>query len=104
MNTIKRNLADPLKVAANVYTLVMENEYIRVLDARFRPGSQAIMHSHPNHLVYVLADGTLKISTPDGKAAKIDLKQGQAIWMQAGQHAAENLGKEEAHNLVVELK
>ncbi len=70
--------------------LFMENEYVRVLDVRFSPGAKAVMHSHPNHVIYVLADGKLKITTPDGKNMDVDLKKGQAIWMQAGQHAAEN--------------
>ena len=58
------------------------------------------MHSHPNHVIYVLADG----KTPDGNSSNVDLKAGQVVWMPAGQHAAENIGKAAAHNLVVELK
>ena len=104
MSTPKRKPSDPLEAAANVYKLIMENEYVRVLDARFSPGARAAMHYHPNHVVYVLTDGSLKITTPDGKDMKVDLKTGQAIWMQVGQHAAENVGTAEAHNLVVELK
>jgi beta-alanine degradation protein BauB len=95
---------DPLQAASNVYSLVMENEHVRVLDARFKPGAKAVMHSHPKHVIYVLAGGKIKIKVPDGKDTTINLKAGQAIWMEAGQHAAENLGKSEIHNLVVELK
>ena len=104
MDNTQKKFIDPLQVAANVYSLVMENEYVRVLDACFSPGARAVMHSHPNHVIYVLADGKIKIATPDGKNSNVDLKAGQAIWMSAGQHAAENIGKLEAHNLVVELK
>ena len=99
-----KKVTDPLQVASNVYSLIMENEYVRVLDARFRPGAKAVMHFHPNHVVYVLTDGKLKITTPDGNNMDVDLKAGQAIWMPVGQHAAENVGKLEVHNLVVELK
>jgi quercetin dioxygenase-like cupin family protein len=104
MNMSEGKTSDPLKAAANVYSLVMENDQVRVLDARFSPGARAVMHFHPNHVIYVLADGKIKITTQDGKSSIVDLKTGQAIWMQAGQHAAENVGKSEAHNLVVELK
>jgi beta-alanine degradation protein BauB len=104
MNTTGNNPSDALQAAANVYSLIMENEHVRVLDARFKTGAQAVMHSHPNHVIYVLADGKVKITRPDGKSMDVDLKTGQAIWMPAGQHAAENVGKGEAHNLVVELK
>ncbi len=104
MSAVKGKSTDPLQVAANVYTLIMENDSVRVLDVRFSPGAEAVMHSHPNHVVYVLTGGKIKITTPDGKSANFDLKAGQAIWMPAGQHAAENVGKAEARNLVVELK
>jgi beta-alanine degradation protein BauB len=104
MNQGTNKSTDPLKVAGNVYSLVMENDRVRVLHARFKPGAMAIMHSHPDHVIYVLADGKIKITTPDGKSMDADLKTGQAMWMPAGQHAAENVGKKEAHNLVIELK
>lgn len=97
-------LIGPLEVASNVYTLVMENDHVRVLDVRFKPGEKAVMHSHPDHVIYVVANGKLKISLPDDKTMDVDLKAGQAIWMQAGQHAAENTGPTEAHNIVIELK
>ncbi len=95
---------DALKTAPDVYSLVMENDRVRVLAVKFKPGQKALMHSHPDHVIYVLKDGKLKITLPDGKSNDVDLKAGQAIWMDAGQHAAENLGKTEATNLVIELK
>ncbi len=102
--TTTRKSSDPLQVAGNVYSLIMENEYVRVLDARFKPGDRALMHFHPNHVIYVLADGKLKITVSEGNSMNVDLKTGQAIWMPAGQHAAENVGKREVHNVVIELK
>lgn len=84
INTITKKQADPLQVAANVYSLVMENDKIRVLDAKFKTGAQAAMHFHPDHVIYILNDGTLKITAPDRKSTNLNLKAGQAIWMQAG--------------------
>ena len=104
MDTITKNQPDALKAAANVYTFIMENDKVRVLDVKFRPGDKAAMHYHPDHVVYVLNDGTIKITAADGKSMNVELKKGQAIWMQAGRHSAENIGKTESHNVVVELK
>jgi beta-alanine degradation protein BauB len=95
---------DPTKVASDVYKLVMDNERVRVFDVRFKPGQKAIMHSHPDHVVYVLSDYTLDLKLPDGSSQKVPLKAGQAIFMGAGPHAAENIGKTDGHALVVELK
>jgi len=95
---------DALQTAPDVYSLIMENERVRVLEVRFRPGQKALMHSHPDHVIYVLKDAKLKITLPNGKSNEVNLKTGQAVWMEAGEHAAENLGKTEASNLVIELK
>jgi quercetin dioxygenase-like cupin family protein len=95
---------DALHGASNVYTFVMENDRVRVLDARFKPGEKAAMHLHPDHVVHVLNDGKLKLTPLKGKIQEIPLKAGQTIWMDATTHAAENTGKTDVHLLVVELK
>jgi len=95
---------DPTRVASDVYKLVLENDRARVFDVRFKPGQKAVMHGHPDHVVYVLSDYTLNLMAPDGSSQKVPLKAGQAIWMDAGPHAAENIGKTEGHALVIEFK
>ncbi len=96
--------ADPSKVAGDVYRMVMENEQVRVFDVQFKPGQKAVMHGHPNHVVYVLNDYTLDLKLPDGSSQVVPLKAGQAFWMEAGPHAAENIGQTTGHAIVVELK
>jgi quercetin dioxygenase-like cupin family protein len=94
---------DPLKVAKNVYKFIMENDRVRVLEASFKPGDKAIMHEHPDHVVYVLNDGKINLKS-SGKTDALDLKKGQAIFIKAQSHEAENTGKTDLHLLVVELK
>jgi quercetin dioxygenase-like cupin family protein len=94
---------DPLKVAKNVYKFIMENDRVRVLDVLFKPNDKAVMHSHPDHVVYVLKGGKLKL-TSSGKTDILDLKTGQAIFLKAQSHEAENTGKTDVDLLVVELK
>jgi quercetin dioxygenase-like cupin family protein len=95
---------DPTSVASDVYKLILENDRVRVFDVRFKPGQKAVMHGHPAHVVYVLDDYTLDLSLPDGTRQNVPLKSGQTIFMEAGPHAAQNIGKTEGHALVVELK
>jgi beta-alanine degradation protein BauB len=95
---------DPTMVASDVYKLVLENDQVRLFDVKFKPGQKAEMHGHPNHVVYVLSDYTLKLMLPDGSSQEVPLKSGQAIWMGAGPHAAVNIGKTEGHALVMEIK
>ncbi len=94
---------DPMKVAKNVYKFIMENDRVRVLEASFKPGDKAIMHDHPDHLVYVLNDGKINLKS-SGKTDVLDLKKGQAVFLKAQSHEAENTGKTDLHLLVVELK
>jgi quercetin dioxygenase-like cupin family protein len=96
--------ADPSKVASNVYNMVLENDRVRVFDVRFKPGAKAVMHGHPEHVVYILNDGKLKLAFPDGSEQEIPIKAGQALFMPAGPHETTNVGATEVRNLVVELK
>ena len=92
-----------MKVAKNVYKFNMENDRVRVLEVLFRPGDKAAMHYHPDHVVYVLKGGKIKM-TSSGKTDVLDLKTGQAIFLKAQSHEAENTGKTDLDLLVVELK
>jgi len=98
-------IPDVLEAAANAYKLLMENEKVRVMEVRLKPGEKALMHDHPNdHVVYVMKNAKFKLTSPGGKATEIDLKAGQTLWLPAGPHQTENTGTSEGHNLVVELK
>jgi quercetin dioxygenase-like cupin family protein len=97
------NVQDPLEVAGNVYKLKMENDRVRVFDVTFHPGDKALMHRHPDHVVYVLEGGKMKL-TSAGKTDVLDLVDGDAIFLNAQSHEAENIGQSTLELLVVELK
>ena len=102
--TNKAEWPDPTIVAADSYRALMENDRVRVLDLRVEPGQTAAMHGHPNHVLYVFADCTFKLTLPDGTTQELPLAGGQALWSDATAHAAENVGTAEAHCLAIELK
>jgi quercetin dioxygenase-like cupin family protein len=95
---------DPAKVASHVYKKLFENSLIRVFEVDFKPGDKAVMHWHPNHFAYVLADGGLEVTPLKGKAMHLSAKAGDVAWMDTGHHQATNMGKTNFHALVVELK
>ena len=98
-------ILDSMKAAKSVTKLMLENNRVRVLEFRIRPGKKAAMHNHPhNHVVYFMTNARLKLTSPDGKSDKHNMKAGQTMWMEPGSHEAENVGKTAAHYLVVELK
>lgn len=99
------NFPDVLKIRNNGYKLLLENERVRVMEILLDPGQKSPMHNHPDdHVVYVNSDAKFRLSFPDGKSTEIDLKAGQTVWMEAGPHETENVGKTKGHNIVIELK
>jgi len=97
------NMLDPLEVAGNVYKLKMENDRVRVFEVTFNIGDKAAMHHHPDHVVYVLEGGKMKL-TSGGKTDVLDLVDGDVIFLKAQSHEAENVGQSTLELLVVELK
>jgi quercetin dioxygenase-like cupin family protein len=95
---------DPADVAADVYTILMENDRVRVFDVRFKPGQKTVMHGHPDHVAYVFTPFTLNLKFPDGNSQDIPLNAGQVLWIGAGPHAAQNVGTTDGSVLVIELK
>ena len=95
---------DPLKVGPDVYKLKFENERVRVLEVTFAPGGKIGMHSHPDHVGYVLTSGKLRIASKGGEPRETELKAGDPIWIPAETHQAENVGKTELKIVIVELK
>jgi beta-alanine degradation protein BauB len=96
--------ADPLEVAPDMYKLKFENERVRVMEVTFQPGQSIPQHSHPDHYVYVLEGGSLKITKADGTVQDADVKVGDIIWIDAETHEATNTGTTTVRLLVNELK
>ncbi|HVS12850.1 MAG TPA: nuclear transport factor 2 family protein [Thermoanaerobaculia bacterium] len=95
---------DPVELSPRMYSVLLENEHVRVLDFRAEPGEKEPMHSHPAHVVYVLADGKVRLTTKGGEAEEIESKAGTAVWADALTHSYENLAPTKAHVLIVEMK
>lgn len=95
---------DPVEVGPNIYHVVFENERVRVSEITFQPGDSIPMHSHPDHLLYVLTPGTLKLAYPDGTTKDFEGTPGQVVWTNAESHEGQNIGTTEFRALVVELK
>ncbi len=95
---------DPANVSPNTHKVLLENDRVRVLDIRVKPGEKVPTHSHPNYVVYALSDFKVRFTYPDGKTEEREGKAGQAGWSEAVTHAAENVGTTELHVLNIELK
>ena len=77
---------DAVKVAPDVYTVLFENERVRVLDVRMEPGQSSAKHSHPDGVWYILAPMKARFTSADGGAAEAEIPAG-AVWRPAETHA-----------------
>ncbi|SRR6266496_378380 len=95
---------DPLEVSPDVYSVLFENERVRLLDVRLKPGGVSPLHSHPAFIAYNLTDARVRVTLANGETKEVDLKAGEADWNEGETHAAENIGETECHVLNFELK
>ena len=95
---------DPVKVSPQYYKVLLENDAVRVLEYRLKPGEKEPMHSHPAGIVYVLSGAKLKVTLPDGSTEVRSAATGETIWREPTKHALENVGETEAHAIAIDLK
>ena len=102
--TQRTRAQDPVKVIPGKYKVLFENDRVRVLEFKNKPGDKGAMHSHPANVVYSFGPAKIRFSLPDGKTAEAELKAGEVRWSEAETHAGENIGTTDTHVLIFELK
>lgn len=95
---------DPTVVDPDHYSVVFENDQVRVLRITYGPGEKSVMHHHPDAVAVFLADQTAQFTLPDGTTETIEAADGEALWTPAGDHLPENLGDGPIEVILVELK
>lgn len=96
---------DVLKVSPATNKLLVDNQYVRVLESTFRPGAREPLHTHPAGWYYVTRAGTLKVTYASGKVEMWTPKVGEQAWMEGEEaHTAENVGKTTLQFILVEVK
>ena len=95
---------DAVKVEPNLYKVLLENDRVRVLESRYRPGEKSAMHSHPDVAAYFLKDGKAQFTLPDGQSFEMDANAGEAAFVEAQDHIVENVGSTDIHVVLFELK
>jgi quercetin dioxygenase-like cupin family protein len=95
---------DALEVAPEHYTVMLENDKVRVLEVKIKPGEKEAMHTHPATVHIEMVPTKVKIGYPDGKSVELEGKKGEAIWVGPVKHTVENIGDTEIHAYIIELK
>jgi beta-alanine degradation protein BauB len=95
---------DAVKVDPTHYTVVSENDQVRILKAHYGPHEKSVMHSHPATVAVFLTDATGKFTFADGKTQAFSVKAGDSQYTAANTHLPENTSDSGMDVIVVELK
>ena len=96
-------ITDPTVTDPENYTVVFENDRVRVLRYRDTPGTQTHLHHHPDSVMITLSDFTREITVGDA-TRHVELHPEAAQWLPDQSHVGHNIGSTDTHVMFVELK
>src|ERR1035438_2347534 len=70
---------DAAKVDAKHYTVLSENDQVRILKVHYGPHEKSVMHSHPNAVAVFLTSSKARFTFPDGKTLDANVKAGKPV-------------------------
>lgn len=94
---------DPVVTNPDLYRVVMENDRVRVLEYRDRPGERTTPHGHPDSVMVTLSSFRRRL-VGGGSEVDVELAPGVTRWLAAQEHSGENIGDTATHVIFVELK
>lgn len=94
---------DPVTTNPELYRVVMENERVRVLEYRDRPGDRTTLHGHPDSVMITMSAFRRRLVHGE-RSAEVELEAGTVRWLDAQEHLGENIGDSESRSFFVELK
>lgn len=101
VKTIER---DPVVTDGDKYSVVLENERVRVLRYHDKPGDRTSQHAHPDYVLSAESSFKRRLIFPDGRKQEVDVKAGSIVFMKAEMHIGENIGNTDTNVIFVELK
>ncbi|MCW2580619.1 MAG: uncharacterized protein JWR82_2220 [Blastococcus sp.] len=94
---------DPVQTNPDHYTVLFENDRVRVLEYTDQPGDRTTPHDHPDSVMHTLSSFRRRLHA--GEAHRdVEMPAGMTGWLPAQQHSGENIGDTRTHVLFVELK
>ena len=96
---------DVLKVIPENYKLIIDNPFVRVLEARIPAGTEEKPHRHLKGVSVCLTEYTLESRIlPDGPWVRNERKAGTTYWSDASLHQVRNVGSTQSYTIRIELK
>ncbi|MEP6844112.1 MAG: cytoplasmic protein [Pseudolysinimonas sp.] len=95
--------ADPVVSNPGLYSVLFENERVRVLEYRDHPGQESVPHDHPDSVMVTLSSFARRLASGD-QAVDVEIPAGSARWLGSQTHSGHNTGTTDTHCIFVELK
>ena len=96
---------DVVKVSPDKYRILLENEYVRVVEYSIKPGEKDNPHTHPRKTSYVISGGTLRVYPENEKPFDYEEVAGVTEWSdKTDKHYVENIGATTITILLTEIK
>ena len=95
---------DAVAIDPDVHHVLIDNEHVRVFEARASHGAASPMHSHPPLVFISLGTARAKLTLPDGKDVIFDMTPGQVLWLPDGMQHSWRLLSGDLRVIAVEVK
>ncbi len=96
-------MTDPIASDSDKYSVIFENERVRVLNYLDAPGASTDPHEHPDSVMITLSSFERRLRQGE-QSVDVHLDAHSVRWLDAQSHAGENIGQSATHVIFVELK
>ncbi len=96
-------MPDAISAAPDHYTVIEENDRVRILEFKGKKGDKTAMHTHPDVVAVSLGDTRVEFGMPNGESMELELPGGAAMFNASFEHTTEVLS-EDSHVILIELK
>lgn len=94
---------DPVVSNPGLYSVIFENERVRVLEYLDHPGQESVPHDHPDSVMITLSSFSRQLASGD-QTVDVEMPASTARWLAAQSHSGHNTGTTDTHCIFVELK
>ncbi len=94
---------DPVLSNPGLYSVIFENDRVRVLEYLDRPGQESIPHDHPDSVMVTLSSFSRRLESGQ-KSVDVEMPAHSARWLGEQNHSGRNTGSTPTHCIFVELK
>ncbi|GMG82763.1 hypothetical protein LNKW23_19760 [Paralimibaculum aggregatum] len=95
---------DPVVAHPGNYSVLIENDRVRVIAHRDMPGDRTVEHDHPAFVLVALRAFERRITLPDGRVIMRKFAPGDVIYSGPQTHIGENIGTTPTEAVLIELR